>query len=299
MNGSGRLMGGGRTTAALLAAALALAGCGRPAARRPAVARPATAAALPGPCLILTDPHGRDVLTVNAGAQVSAPLCELHVDSDEQFFAAKLLADSRLDVADLCVAGDISRHGGLVSDPRRGCPAVVDRYARPPPPEASAPCGPRPPRVNGGTVALRPGVYCGGLALNGAPHVTFAPGLYVIRGGDWTFGGGDYAGAGVSFFFADASKPVFQSGVAVQFSAPADGPRAGVLMDEAAGLPPSDLAFNAARRFRLDGLVHLPSRRATFNSASRLESDGLLAVFDSAVLNATRWTISGPWRSGA
>ena len=288
---------GGRVAAALLSAALALAGCG-PTAKAPAEHRPATAAALPAPCLILTAVHGKDVLTVNSGAQVEAPRCELHVDSDEMFYAAKLNADSRLDVAALCVAGDISRHGGLVSEPRRECSAAVDRYRRPPPPEAAAPCGPPSPRVDGGTVALKPGVYCGGLAFDGTPHVTFAPGLYVIRGGDWTFHGGDYAGAGVSFFFADASKPVFNSGVSVDLSAPTGGPRAGMLMDEAAGLTPSDLAFDDARRFKLDGLVHLPSRRAVFNAGSRLESDGLLAVFDSAVLNGTRWTIAGPWRPG-
>ncbi len=70
-------------------------------------------------------------------------------------------------------------------------------------------------------------------------------------------------------------------------------------MDEAAGLPPSDLAFDDARRFRLDGLVHLPSRRAVFNAGSRLEGKHLLAVFDSAVLNGTQWTIGGPWRPSA
>ena len=285
---------GGRILAALLAA-LPLAACGRP-ARTPVTPRPATAEALPAPCLILTDPHAKDALTVNSGAQVSAPRCEFDVDSDEMFYAAQLNADSRLDVADLCVTGDISRHGGLVTDPRRECSAAVDRYRRPPPPEAAAPCDPRRPPVHGGEVALRPGVYCGGLAFNGDPHVTFAPGLYVVRGGDWTFNGGDYAGAGVSFYFADASRPVFGSGVAVDLSAPTAGPRAGVLMDEAAGLAPSDLAFNAARRVKLDGLVHLPSRRAVFNSGSRLESDGLLAVFAGAVLNDTRWTVSGPWR---
>lgn len=287
---------GGRITAALLCAALGLAGCAPSTAKAPPVRRPATAEALPAPCLILTAPHGKDALVVNSGAQVEAPRCELHVGSDEMFYAATLNADSRLDVADLCVAGDIARRGGLVTDARRECSANVDRFRRPPPPEASEPCGPLPPPVNGGTVALRPGVYCGGLSFNGAPHVTFAPGVYVIRGGDWTFNGGDYAGAGVSLFFADASRPVFDSGVAVDLSAPADGPRAGVLMDEAAGLAPSELAFDDARRFRLEGLVHLPSRRAVFNAGSRLEGDRALLVFDTAVLNGTRWSIAGPWR---
>ncbi len=292
---------GGRIAAALASAALAasnlaLAGCGRAAPKAPPARRPATSAALPAPCLILTSPRGEDALLVNAGAQVEAPRCEIHVDSDEMFYAATLNADSRLDVADLCVTGDIQRRGGLVTNPQRGCSANVDRFRRPPPPEAAAPCGPKPPAVDGGAVALRPGVYCGGLAFHGAPHVTFAPGLYVVRGGDWTFDGGDYAGAGVSFFFADTSKPVFESGVAVDLSAPADGPRAGVLMDEAAGLAPSVLTFNGARRFRLDGLVHLPSRRAVFNGGSRLEGGRLLAVFDTAVLNGTAWSITGPWR---
>lgn len=215
------------------------------------------------------------------------------------FFAATLNADSRLDVDELCVAGDIARKGGLVSTPLRGCSAAIDPWLRTPPappPAANAPCDDRPRTVNGGRVRLEPGVYCGGLAFNGAPQVEFAPGLYVIRGGDWTFNGGDYTGEEVSVFFADASKPVFNSGVSLALSAPTSGRREGVLMDEAPGLPPSTLTFDDSRRFELDGLLHLPSRRTVWNSGSGLQSTGFLGVFQSAQLNGTRWTIARPWR---
>lgn len=289
-----------RTGRRALAAAFlaAVAACGRKAEPAPAPPTRAQVAA-PGPCLILTSPEAADALVVNGGAQVQAPRCELHVASRAMFFAATLNADSRLDVDELCVAGDIARKGGLVSNPLRGCSAAIDPWrGRPPapPPPPDAPCDARPRAVNGGRVRLEPGVWCGGLAFDGAPQVEFAPGLYVIRGGDWTFNGGDYAGDGVSLYFADASRPVFNSGVSLALSAPASGPRAGVLMDEAPGLPRTTLAFNDARRFELDGLVHLPSRAAVWNSGSQLQSTGLLAVFDSAVLNQTRWTIARPWR---
>lgn len=273
----------------LAAALLLLASCGR--ADRPP--RPSAAAldALTAPCILLTDPHAADALVVNAGAQVSAPRCELHVASDARP-SATLNAESRLDVGQLCVASDISRHGGVVANPLRGCSAAIDPWLRrppAPPPPADAPCDDRPHAV-AGAATLHPGVWCGGLAFNGAPSVVFAPGLYVIRGGDWSFNGGTYRGAGVSLFFADGSKPMFNSGVDLQLSAPMQGTHRGVLIDEVAGLPPSTLAFNDARAFRLDGVVHLPSRRTVWNAGSRLEGR-VLAVFDAATLNATRWEL--------
>lgn len=284
--------------AALLIGLLAIdAGCGRssgPLSRPPSQrATPVATRADAQACVILTDPGDR-ALVVNAGAQVAAPRCEVHVAS-RGHPAAVLNADSRLDVAALCVAGDIDRHGGLVTQPLQGCAAAIDPFiTRPSRPLTAAPCDQRPHAVNGGTARLEPGVYCGGLAFNGAPHVTFAPGLYVVRGGDWIFNGGDYVGHEVSFYFADGSRPVFNSGVDVDLAAAVVGPHAGVLMDEAPGLAPSVLTFNDARRMNLEGVVHLPSRRTVFNSGSTLTGSALTAVFASASLNQTRWNIGFP-----
>ncbi len=280
---------------ALLVALLPLGGCRDPGPARPERPPAAVVAATTAPCVILADPHAADALVVNSGAQVSAPRCEVHVASDARP-STTLNAVSRLDLGQLCVAGDIARHGGDVTNALRGCSATIDPWLRRPPaprPAVDAPCDDRPRAVDGGAVALRPGVWCGGLAFNGAPTVTLEPGLYVIRGGDWVLNGGTYRGAGVSLYFADGSKPVFNSGVDLQLSAPADGPRGGVLMDEAPGLAPSTLTFDDARTFRLDGIVHLPSRRTVWNSGSRLEGRPL-AVFGAAVLNGTIWTLAPP-----
>ena len=279
-----------RGRSALLAALLLLAGCGR--ADRPARPLAAAAAFATAPCVILADPHAADALVVNSGAQAAAPRCELHVASDARP-STTLNAGSRLEVGQLCVAGDIGRHGGAVSNPLRGCSAAIDPWLRRPPaprPAVGLPCDARPHAIDGGVATLRPGVWCGGLAFTGAPSVTLAPGLYVIRGGDWSLGAGRYRGEGVSLYFADGSKPVFDSGLDLQLSAPTQGSRRGVLIDEAPGLPLTTLIFNDARAFRLDGVLHLPSRRTVWNAGSRMEGR-MLAVFDTATLNGTRWVL--------
>lgn len=284
-----------RPALALAGALLLASACERRPPPRTPADRPALAQAS-APCLILTAPDAADALVLNAGARVVAPRCEVHVASRQMFFAATLNADSRLDVDELCVAGDISRHGGIVSQALRGCSARIDPWLRTAPaprPAADLPCDDRPKAVSGGAVTLHPGVYCGGLAFNGAPTVVLQPGLYVIRGGDWVFNGGSYRGEGVGLYFADGSKPVFNSGVDLALSAPTDGPRRGVLMDEAPGLAPSTVTFDDARGFRLEGLVHLPSRRTVWNAGSRLEGKPL-AVFDAAVLNGASWTLEPP-----
>ena len=51
---------------------------------------------------------------------------------------------------------------------------------------------------------LNPGVYCGGIKVTGNAKVTFNPGLYVLRGGEFEAGGSsELSGDGVTFFLTN------------------------------------------------------------------------------------------------
>lgn len=257
---------------------------------------PDVPSAAPGPilpshaaCVSVLSPDIQ-AMTVNSGAEIHAPACTFIVSSRAQS-AATINTGARLDTAKMCIASrQVVANAGKV-------PAIDLRCATPTPvPTLPAPsiggCDVSRQAYDGTDITLRPGTYCGGVHFNNAQaHVTFEPGLYVVKGGDWTVDGGDWTGRGVTFYFADTSKIQFNSGVSVDLSAPAAGAYRNLLMFEAAGLTPSPLIFNDARAMHLNGAIWLPSRDMTFNSGSKLDSDGLMLGVRSLMLDQTMWHI--------
>ena len=243
------------------------------------------------PCVSVLSP-ATNALVVNSGAQVHATGCILAVKS-QATPAAVFNSGTTLDAARICVASDqVTQNARNLSTLNLNCPVAVPDTASLAAP-ANEPCNDQPKALDGVDVHLQPGTYCGGLAFNNASsHVTFSPGVYVLKGGDWTVDGGTWSGMGVTFYFADASKIQFNSGVAVDLRAPLAGPYRNLLMFEAPGLPASPFIFNDSRLMRLDGVVWLPSRDMVFNSGSRLDSHGLMLGVHSLVLDQTRWNVS-------
>ena len=233
-----------------------------------------------------------DALVVNSGAAVHAPACILAVKS-RAVPAAVLNAGTTIDAARICIASDgITQNARNLASLSLDCPVAVPDEVK-----MSAlvegPCDNHPRSVNDTDATLEPGTYCGGMAFTtAASHVTFSPGVYVIKGGDWTVDGGAWSGNGVTFYFADTSKIQFNSGVSVDLRAPQAGPYRNLLMFEAPGLPVSPLVFNDARALRLDGAVWLPSRDMIFNSGSKLDSDGLMMAVHALTLDQTDWTVA-------
>lgn len=257
---------------------------------------PAPVSPAPGPvlpahaaCVSVLSPDTQ-AITVNSGADIHAPACAVIVASTARP-AAIVNAGTTLDTAGICIASHqvISHSTGLPA-PDLGCttPAPSPKISAP----AVGPCTVSHQAYDGTDITLRPGTYCGSVSFNNAQaRVTFEPGLYVIKGGDWTVDGSTWSGRDVTFYFADSSKIQFNSGVSVDLSAPASGPYARVLMFEAPGLSPSPVIFNDARAMHLDGAVWLPSRDTTFNSGSKLDSDGLMLGVRSLRLDQTMWHI--------
>ncbi len=132
------------------------------------------------------------------------------------------------------------------------------------------------------------------LNFNGAIDVTFAPGLYVIEGGDWNVNGGSWTGSGVTFYFADTSRIQFNSGVRAKLAAPTSGPYRNFLIFEKPGLSRSAFIFNDSASNDLDGIIYLPSRNMTYNSGSEARGDRLAMVFNTLIVNQTNWRLAPP-----
>jgi hypothetical protein len=243
------------------------------------------------PCITLLDPTASQALLVNSGAKLEAPSCEIHVHSTASP-AAIFNGGTKLDVAKICVAGSrVIKNGGWSGNVETSCNASEDPFAGTLPTPPTSACTDLGGVREGRTARFRPGVYCGGINFNSSVDVEFAPGLYVIRGGNWMVNGGDWTGSGVTFYFEDSSRIHFNTGVKAKLSAPKDGLYRDILLFEKTGLGQSNFLFDDSRGSELDGLMYLPSRNMTYNSGSDARGDRLTMVFNTLILNDTDWKL--------
>ena len=246
-------------------------------------------------CILLLDASASPGLLANSGANISAAGCEADVKSTGNP-AATFDSGATISTAKLCIQGaQILDNGGTHPHLVTGCSTASNPFVGALPAPASTSCtGPyaNGGNYNGGAVNLSPGVYCGWFNFNGAPTVTLAPGVYVIKGGGWNVNGGTWSGAGVSFYFADTSKIQFNSGMSLTLSAPTSGTYAGILFYEPDGLALSPFVFDDSVAESLSGLIYLPSRNLTFNSTSNLSSQQLTLVADTAIFDTVNWTLT-------
>ncbi len=135
----------------------------------------------------------------------------------------------------LCSAGGISvsASANVTPVPITDCPPVEDPLARRIPPDLGG-CDHYKTVVNSQVLTLQPGVYCGGISLQGNSEVTFEPGIYELRDGGLSASGhAALKGEGVGFYLSGNASPiVFGSGTHVSLTAPTEGAMAGLLIFE-------------------------------------------------------------------
>lgn len=128
---------------------------------------------------------------------------------------------------------------------------------------------------NANTATLSPGVYCGGIVIQGNSRVTFNPGLYIVNGGGMSFGNGTVVtGSGVTFFNTGqngyTAGPVTNTGnTTVTLSAPTSGTYEGMLIVQDRNisyLGTNSFANSANTVF--SGTMYFPSTKITYSGAS-------------------------------
>lgn len=255
-------------------------------------------------CLMLADPSAAETLRVEGAAAVRAPNCEVHLHTTANV-GAVFGGGTAFDVRRICLkgAGYIANGNPRLGPIETGCRTAADPFGGQIPVPRSLACGFtdktfEAPRTRQATV-LEPGVYCGDTRFEGRHDIVLKPGLYVIRDGAMTAGGGSsITGAGVTFFLADARSSLRLDGRAeVRLSAPAhpSDPHRGVLMFEPAGLGRSAIGFTGGSDLQLKGLIHLPSRNVTFGGSSKVEGEELTMVLNALVVNGGA---TAAWKSG-
>ena len=170
---------------------------------------------------------------------------------------------------------DVSGSGDLetTDGEKENAPRVNDPYAAIPEP-ADAPCdfNNEVKVQNNGSRTFTPGVYCGGIRINGGT-ADFAPGVYILKGGDLVINGGVTTGDDVFFFFTQKNGTYAEVDIAgnatVTLSADPDGDRVGedytgmlfMQDDDATG---TSSKFNGGSDMNLTGVVYFPSQPLDF-----------------------------------
>jgi Flp pilus assembly protein TadG len=144
-----------------------------------------------------------------------------------------------------------------------------------------------------GSTTLSPGVYTGGISLNGGT-TTMSPGIYIMDGGGFSVGGSGFvSGAGVFVYVTNSSTPSNCSGItlagggSISFSAPTSGIYSGVMFAQDRSCSAVDhLTGNGA--LSLDGAFYTPDAQITLSgTAGQSGAAQAEIIADTVFLNGT------------
>ncbi len=184
-------------------------------------------------CVLALDNSKAGALSLTGDAVLQANNCGAYSNSISATGLSSY-KNSALNASLICSAGGVG--GGTANfnpAPVVDCPATPDPLAGRPPP-STAGCDYVDLRTSSETRILSPGVYCGGLHVTGSSHVTFRPGVYVMKDGPLEVTHtSTITGENVGFYLTgDQAVFLFAGGSTVELTAPTDGPLAGLLFFE-------------------------------------------------------------------
>ncbi|MDB2439589.1 Tad domain-containing protein [Hellea sp.] len=246
------------------------------------------------PCIMALSTSASPGVTVNSGAKINAPTCEIHVHSTRNP-AFIVNSGVTFDFSKVCIAGDriIDNNSG-VDNIETSCDVAEDPYAGNIPVPDSSSCDYSNGNYSASQITLYPGVYCGWHNFNSnRSDVHFEPGLYILKNGGWNVNGGNWSGTGVTFYYADNSKIQFNSGVSADFTAPDSGDYKDIFMAETASSNRSQFIFNDSKGFIFEGVIYLPNRQFIMNSGSDTRGRTLGIIADTFMFNSIKLNIDG------
>lgn len=226
------------------------------------------------PCINALAPDGIGV-KVNSNAAINTSNCPIHIHSAAND-ALSVDANASVTAQEICIKGSYQLMSKATAQPvpETSCPAPAqDPFANVVPPSFGAHCDYTNTDLDGKTVTLNPGVYCGGLTVRGKSMITFNPGEYIIKDGLFTIDSNSTAvGNGVMFYLTGSAAVLdFESNVTVNFTAKSDGPRAGIVFfqDRAYG---GVHTFNSNVNAIINGTVYFPKATLDLNSNSNIDT---------------------------
>jgi hypothetical protein len=229
-------------------------------------------------CMIGLEVKAKSTLFMQKRAAITARNCAIYSNS-RHAEGIKVEGDARVAADFICSAGGVrlDKKLALSPEPLTDCPTVSDPLASRPAPAVGACTHTMFKLAKGKTQSLTPGVYCGGLEIEGTANLK--EGVYIIKDGELKVKkDGKLAGNHVGFFLTGKNALItFDKETRIELSGPRDGPLAGLLFYEdrnviaADGavieLDPEGLPKPREHRIRSDdarelvGTIYLPRNR--------------------------------------
>jgi Flp pilus assembly protein TadG len=183
----------------------------------------------PNVCVLAMHGSSSETISLNSSARVTGNGCAVFSNS-ESASGLEVTGQSLLVASTICTAGGY--RGGdhnFTPSPFVDCPRFEDPLLHRQPPTFGG-CDHNRFRVRGREV-LSPGVYCGGINVNGNSEAVFLPGVYIIRDGEFKVNShSTITGTDVGFYLSGANANFnFGKNSRVSLEAPLDGPMAGML----------------------------------------------------------------------
>ncbi len=212
-------------------------------------------------CIHSLDARRAGALSLSDASSVSGRDCAVLSNSTSQG-GIKARSGSSLDVEVICSAGGYSGgNDAFTPVPTTDCPANPDpmnnRSVQP-----GGSCDETDLRVEGGSVVLSPGVYCGDTEFYGGAEVTLSSGLYVFTGGELqVLENSKVVGDNVTLQFKGSKSGFhFKNESALSLSAPTDGPTAGMLIQaDTLGKDKRPFKILSRNADRMIGVIYIPS----------------------------------------
>ena len=223
-------------------------------------------------CLLSLDPTGGMAIEVAGSAEVTFDGCDVATNSNAGNAFQMQGGAVRMTTGCVHSVGGANATGGLTmtncTQPNIEAPVIPDPYADVSEPEVSGDCVSGDVGKNNDATTVTPTTdhalgmksmrFCNGLNPRG--NVTFAPGLYIIDGGELTLNAQTtVVGSGVTFYLANGARLGFNGGATLELAAPETGPLAGLLFFGGRGSVGTQHTINGTAGSRLNGAVYLPS----------------------------------------
>ncbi len=221
-------------------------------------------------CLVVLDPNASPALDVKSNATLDMKTCGIHVNSKSN---NALVSDSNavIDAQNIATVGGYAEKSNstIGPTPKTGASKLADPLGALPEPSTTG-CDARPDKIDTGTVTIQPGKYCSGLEITSNAVVTFAPGEYIIKSGEFKVDSNAVVkGTDIFIFVAPGVKIFFGSNTTIEFTAATTGRYKGVLFFSARNNTEVH-NFDSNTAVTVDGALYFPNATFVSNSNSQM-----------------------------